>query len=92
MDLRLHDPQWPGEALGGGHRFLDAHGGMAGRDRNAELGEKLFGLIFMDIHLGDGIAFDIFDEVEINTPVIFCTAFYTYYTDAFKKNGIDKVS
>ena len=31
-------------------------------------------LIFMDIHLGDGQSFDIFEQVEIHVPVIFITA------------------
>ncbi len=28
-------------------------------------------LLFMDIHLDDGLAFTIFEQTEINTPVIF---------------------
>ena len=31
-------------------------------------------LIFMDIHLGDGSGFDIFQRTEISVPVIFITA------------------
>ncbi len=46
-------------------------------------------LIFLDINLGDGISFSIFDEVEINCPVIFITAYDEYAIKAFKHNSID---
>ena len=46
-------------------------------------------LIFMDIQLSDGISFDIFDQVEINRPIIFTTAFDEYMLKAFKVNSID---
>lgn len=41
-------------------------------------------LIFMDIHLGDGQSFDIFEQVEIHVPVIFITAYDEYALKAFK--------
>lgn len=46
-------------------------------------------LIFMDIQLGDGQSFKIFDNVHIKSPVIFTTAFDQYAIKAFKSNGID---
>lgn len=46
-------------------------------------------LVFMDIHLADGNAFNIFDKVEINCPIIFTTAYDQYALDAFKVNSID---
>lgn len=46
-------------------------------------------LIFSDIQLGDGLSFEIFDAVRIETPVIFCTAYDEYMLDAFRTNGID---
>ena len=46
-------------------------------------------IIFMDTQLTDGKSFEIFHAVEINTPVIFTTAFDEYALDAFKVNGID---
>ncbi|MFP2997555.1 LytTR family DNA-binding domain-containing protein [Spongiivirga sp. MCCC 1A20706] len=46
-------------------------------------------LIFMDIHLADGISFEIFDQVQLNVPVIFTTAFDQYTLKAFKVNSID---
>ncbi|MCD7972575.1 MAG: LytTR family DNA-binding domain-containing protein [Candidatus Azobacteroides sp.] len=45
-------------------------------------------LIFLDIHLADGISFDIFEQVEITTPVIFTTAYDQYAVRAFQLNGI----
>ncbi len=46
-------------------------------------------LIFMDVHLSDGLCFEIFNEVEISCPVIFTTAYDEYAIKAFKTNGID---
>ena len=45
-------------------------------------------LIFMDIHLSDGICFDIFDEIDVKTPIIFTTAYDQYAIRAFQVNGI----
>ncbi len=45
-------------------------------------------LIFMDIELSDGIAFDIFRQVKVNSPVVFTTGHQQYITDAFDNNGI----
>lgn len=46
-------------------------------------------LYFLDIQLSDGISFDIFEQVEINKPVIFITAYNEYAIRAFKLNSID---
>ena len=46
-------------------------------------------LIFMDIQLDDGISFEIFDTVKINTPIIFTTAYNEYAIKAFKVNSVD---
>ena len=46
-------------------------------------------LIFMDIQLADGLSFDILSQVNIQTPVIFTTAFDQYTLKAFKLNSID---
>lgn len=46
-------------------------------------------LIFMDIQLADGQSFEIFNEVKIETPVIFTTAYDQYTMDAFRVSGID---
>ena len=46
-------------------------------------------LIFMDIQLGDGLSFEIFEKTEIRCPVIFTTAYDEYAIRAFKVNSID---
>lgn len=46
-------------------------------------------LLFMDIELGDGLSFKIFDKINITSPVIFCTAFDEYWQEAFEHNSID---
>ncbi len=46
-------------------------------------------LFFMDIHLGDGESFEIFQQVKIDGPVIFTTAYDQYTLKAFKNQGID---
>jgi two-component system, LytTR family, response regulator LytT len=45
-------------------------------------------LIFLDIQLSDGISFSIFDQVTVNTPVIFTTAYDQYAIKAFQVNSI----
>jgi len=45
-------------------------------------------LIFLDVHLSDGISFSIFDEVSINIPVVFTTAYDHYAIKAFDVNSI----
>jgi DNA-binding LytR/AlgR family response regulator len=46
-------------------------------------------IVFMDIHLADGSAFEIFNQVQINCPVVFTTAFDEYALRAFKVNSVD---
>lgn len=46
-------------------------------------------LLFMDIHLGDGESFEIFQQVNVESPVIFTTAYDQYTLKAFKNQGID---
>ncbi|MBK8562887.1 MAG: response regulator transcription factor [Saprospiraceae bacterium] len=46
-------------------------------------------LIFMDIQLADGLSFDIFNQTEVRSPVIFTTAFDQYMLKAFKVHSID---
>jgi DNA-binding LytR/AlgR family response regulator len=48
-------------------------------------------VVFMDIQLTDGLSFEIFNQVKINKPVIFATAFDEYAVDAFKVNSIDYI-
>lgn len=46
-------------------------------------------LVFMDIHLADGISFEIFERTEVKLPVIFTTAYDEYAIKAFKVNSVD---
>ncbi|MGB6153441.1 MAG: LytTR family DNA-binding domain-containing protein [Pricia sp.] len=46
-------------------------------------------LVLMDIHLADGISFEIFERTSIDIPVIFTTAYNQYALKAFKFNSID---
>ena len=45
-------------------------------------------LIFMDIHLSDDLSFKIFDQVDLNTPIIFTTAYDEYAIKAFDQNSL----
>lgn len=47
------------------------------------------GLVFMDIQLADGLSFDILTQVEVQSPIIFTTAFDQYAVQAFRVNAID---
>ncbi len=48
-------------------------------------------LVFMDIHLGDGLSFEIFDHVDLDIPIIFTTAYDEYALKAFTVNSIDYI-
>lgn len=46
-------------------------------------------LIFLDIQLSDGLSFEIFDKVTVESPIIFTTAYDEYALRAFKLNSVD---
>lgn len=46
-------------------------------------------LLLMDIELVDGQSFEIFNQVEVKSPVIFTTAYNEYAIQAFRVNSID---
>ncbi len=46
-------------------------------------------LVFMDIQLSDGTAFDLLAETTIESPIIFTTAYDEYAIKAFEFNSID---
>lgn len=46
-------------------------------------------LIFLDIQLSDGLSFEIFEEIEVQSAIIFTTAYDEYALKAFKLNSID---
>ncbi len=48
-------------------------------------------LLFFDIQLADGLSFEIFNHVDIYTPIIFCTAYDDYALKAIRNNGIDYI-
>lgn len=49
---------------------------------------KHYELILADIRINGGTCFDVFDEVRLDVPVIFTTAYDEYALKAFKSNGI----
>ena len=46
-------------------------------------------LILMDIELADGQSFEIFNLVDVKSPVVFTTSYDEYALKAFKVNSID---
>ena len=46
-------------------------------------------IILSDIQLSDGLSFRVFEQVEVDCPIIFITAFDQYAIEAFKQNSID---
>lgn len=46
-------------------------------------------LVLVDIQLSDGLSFEIFEQLTINSSIIFTTAYDEYALKAFKLNSID---
>ncbi|GAB4133072.1 MAG: LytTR family DNA-binding domain-containing protein [Raineya sp.] len=46
-------------------------------------------LVFLDIQLSDGVSFEIFEKTNLQTDVIFTTAYNEYALQAFKLHSID---
>jgi DNA-binding LytR/AlgR family response regulator len=46
-------------------------------------------VLFLDIHLADGLSFEIFEQTTVRCPVIFTTAYDQYALQAFKVNSVD---
>jgi DNA-binding LytR/AlgR family response regulator len=46
-------------------------------------------VVFVDVHLADGLSFEIFNKIQLDTPIIFTTAFDEYAIKAFKLNSVD---
>ncbi|TMI65748.1 MAG: response regulator transcription factor [Bacteroidetes bacterium] len=55
------------------------------------LNNALPDLFFMDIQLSDGVSFSLFDQFQIDCPVVFTTAYDEYAIKAFKVNGVDYI-
>ncbi len=52
------------------------------------LTNKSYDFILSDIQLLDGTSFDLFNNVEVEAPIIFCSAHDDYLFQAFNTNGI----
>lgn len=46
-------------------------------------------VVFSDIQLADGISFEIYEQVEVKSPIVFTTAYDQYAIKAFELNSID---
>jgi len=46
-------------------------------------------VLFLDIHLADGLSFEIFEHCSVNVPVIFTTAYDEYALKAFQLYSVD---
>lgn len=46
-------------------------------------------LIFLDIQLSDGLSFEIFEQIDVKSAIIFTTAYDEYALQAFKLNSVD---
>jgi two-component system, LytTR family, response regulator LytT len=45
-------------------------------------------IIFLDVQLGDDLGFSIFDNIDVQTPVVFTTSYEEYAIKAFQLNSI----
>lgn len=48
-------------------------------------------LIFSDIQLADGMCFEIYNQVTISSPIVFCTAFDEFMMEAFETNAVSYI-
>lgn len=46
-------------------------------------------LLFLDIHLADGSAFEVLEQISLDVPIIFTTAYDQYALQAFKSYSVD---
>ncbi len=54
----------------------------------AFLESNTYDFILSDIQLLDGVSFDLFDDITVDCPIIFCSAHDEYLFQAFNTNGI----
>lgn len=52
------------------------------------LSEEEFDLLFFDIHLSDGMSFQILEQANVRTPIVFTTAYDEYAVKAFQHKGL----
>lgn len=48
-----------------------------------------FDILFCDLHLADGLSFDVLKNFRINVPIVFITAYDQYALQSFDHNCID---
>ncbi|HUR31012.1 MAG TPA: LytTR family DNA-binding domain-containing protein [Saprospiraceae bacterium] len=74
--------------IGPGHEVIDV---ITSIEASVEWFEShdMPDLILMDIHLADGSSFEIFEKINISSPVIFATAYDEYALKAFQVSAID---
>lgn len=57
----------------------------------AYLRDNAVDLLLMDIHLGDGKSLEIFETIQVSSPIIFVTAYDSYAIQVFKQFTIDYI-
>lgn len=57
-------------------------------DAKQFLEQNKYDFILSDIQLLDGLSFDLFSTINIECPIIFCSAYDNYLFQAFNTNGI----
>jgi DNA-binding LytR/AlgR family response regulator len=67
---------------------LQSDWGRSITDGEKFLKENTYDFILSDIQLLDGVSFDLFDKINIDCPIIFCSAHDEYLFQAFNSNGI----
>lgn len=90
--LIVEDEQWASESLSDQlHELLGdsiaLNFATTVRAAVSYLSKRKPDLVFMDVHLGDGISFDIFNQIKTDAPVIFTTAYDQYALQAFQHQG-----
>jgi two-component SAPR family response regulator len=92
--LILEDEQWAAERLASLISEIRPDWNSLGvkdsvKSAKTFLKQQAVDLIFVDINLGDGLSFSIFQDITAQCPLIFTTAYDQYAIKAFKLNSID---
>ncbi|MDH7445420.1 LytR/AlgR family response regulator transcription factor [Aquimarina sp. 2201CG14-23] len=58
------------------------------KNGNVFLQNNIYDVILSDIQLLDGTSFDLFNNISVDCPIIFCSAHDEYLFQAFNTNGI----
>jgi DNA-binding LytR/AlgR family response regulator len=65
---------------------IQSVGGVS--DAVRTLSKSEFDLLFFDIHLSDGMSFQILEQASVHAPIIFTTAYDEYAVKAFQHKGL----